>query len=320
MTATGGFVPATRDTGALGVHSIGEFVFAVPDLTVAQSFYDAFGLAVSEAGDGLDLATAGDRYRWGRLIPGRQKRLNHISFNCFEADLDRFKRRVEGLGIQLLDPPPGFAGNGLWFRDPDGILLEIRVGPKTSPDAKPPIETVSTESGVRRAPYRADAARAVPRRLSHLLCFTTDIDRAIQFYGRALGLRLSDRAGDGVAFLHGIHGSDHHLIAFGKSDGPGLHHVSWDVPSLDAVGLGAMTMADKGYARGWGFGRHVLGSNYFHYIRDPWGSYAEYSFDIDFIPAGTDWEGLAHTPENGFYLWGPEVPPDFVTNFETERG
>ena len=28
----------------------------------------------------------------------------------------------------------------------------------------------------------------------------------------------------------------------------------------------------------------VLGSNYFHYVRDPWGSFAEYSCDIDYIP------------------------------------
>ena len=27
-----------------------------------------------------------------------------------------------------------------------------------------------------------------------------------------LGLRLSDRSGNIVAFMHGIHGSDHHMI------------------------------------------------------------------------------------------------------------
>jgi hypothetical protein len=33
--------------------------------------------------------------------------------------------------------------------------------------------------------------------------------------------RLSDRSGDGIAFLHGIHGSHHHMIAFVKSSAPG---------------------------------------------------------------------------------------------------
>jgi catechol 2,3-dioxygenase len=56
------------------------------------------------------------------------------------------------------------------------------------------------------------------------------------------------------------------------------------------VGLGATQMADRGFASGWGLGRHVVGSNYFHYIRDPWGSYSEYSCDIDYIPKGCDWQ------------------------------
>ena len=113
--------------------------------------------------------------------------------------------------------------------------------------------------------------------------FTRDVDRAIGFYQDLLGLRLSDRSGEGIAFLHGVHGSDHHMIAFAKSEAPGLHHSSWDVASIDEIGLGAMQMADHGFVAGWGLGRHVLGSNYFHYVRDPWGSYAEYSSDIDYM-------------------------------------
>ena len=61
------------------------------------------------------------------------------------------------------------------------------------------------------------------------------------------------------------------MIAFVKSEGPGLHHCSWDVGSINDIGVGATHMADKGFTYGWGLGRHVLGSNYFHYIRDPWG-------------------------------------------------
>ena len=121
-----------------------------------------------------------------------------------------------------------------------------------------------------------------------------------------LGLRLSDRSGDLVAFMHGIHGSDHHMIAFVKSDGPGLHHLSWDVGSINDIGVGASHMAEKGFAYGWGLGRHVLGSNYFHYVRDPWGSYAEYSCDIDYIPVDTGLEGR-RPPAGGFVLHvGPE--------------
>jgi hypothetical protein len=78
-------------------------------------------------------------------------------------------------------------------------------------------------------------------------------------------------------------------------------------------------MSENGYSRGWGLGRHVLGSNYFRYIRDPWGSYAEYSFDIDHVPADASWEVWSPSPENSLYIWGPEVPEDFITNYETSE-
>ncbi len=40
------------------------------------------------------------------------------------------------MGIRRHSPPPGFDSNGLWPVDPDGLAIEIRVGPKTSPDGK----------------------------------------------------------------------------------------------------------------------------------------------------------------------------------------
>lgn len=76
-------------------------------------------------------------------------------------------------------------------------------------------------------------------------------------------------------------------------------------------------MLHAGHERGWGVGRHVLGSNYFYYVRDPWGSYSEYSFDIDFVPQGLQWPSADHPMEDSFYVWGPRVPEDFVRNFET---
>mgnify|MGYP001765274939 CR=1 FL=1 len=136
------------------------------------------------------------------------------------------------------------------------------------------------------------------------------------FLSNVLGMRLSDRSGDGIAFLHAVHGSDHHVVAFAKSEAPGYHHSSWDMAALEDVGLGGMQMAAKGRTRGWGPGRHVLGSNYFWYVQDPWGSFAEYSADIDYVPAGTQWTAGDFPPEDAFYLWGPGPPDDFVVNHE----
>jgi catechol 2,3-dioxygenase len=204
----------------------------------------------------------------------------------------------------------------VWFSDPDGNLLEIRVAPKTSPNEKSVFSAVSSGPGVQAAPYRSKAPVVRPRRLAHVLIFSTDVPRATNFYSRVIGLRMSDYSGDGIAFMHGIHGSDHHMMAFAKSNGPGLHHLSWDVGSVNDVGLGASQMADQGFTAGWGLGRHVLGSNYFHYVRDPWGSYCEYSADIDYIPSDHDWASGDRPGEDAFYLWGPQPPADFTTNYE----
>ncbi len=297
------------------MHSLDHFSLTVPDLAQAASFYRKFGLDVREDGETLGLHTDDRTHRWGSISEGAQKKLQYISFGVFADDLPWFRQHLDELGIVRLDPPSGADGSGIWFHDCDGLLLQIRVAEKSSPNEKSQTANPTSPPGRRWAPLRDSAAEVRPRRLQHVLVFTSDVSRSIDFYSRVLGLRLSDRSGE-VAFMHGVHGSDHHLVAFAKSAGPGFHHCSWDVSSVHEVGLGAMQMADQGFQRGWGLGQHVLGSNYFHYVRDPWGSYCEYSCGMDFIPCDLDWPAENHNPRNGFYLWGPEPPRDFTTNFE----
>jgi len=95
-----------------------------------------------------------------------------------------------------------------------------------------------------------------------------------------------------------------------------LTKPSWDVDNVNAVGEGAAQMAAAGFSKGWGTGRHVLGSNYFHYVQDPWGSFCEYSADVDFVSAGKNWPVGDFAPEDSLYLWGPDVPANFVRNTE----
>lgn len=316
MTQIRGMAPPPRRTGALGVHSVDHFNFAVPDLAVAQKFYGDFGLDVREEGEGLGLYTHGNAHRWGRIAEASAKRISYLSFGAYAEDLEPLRARLRRFDVVELDAPPGFQSNGFWFRDPDGMLVEIKAAEKSSPNEKSIVSNPSSLPGVQGSTPRSRAPFVRPRRLAHVLTFTRDISRAIGFYENVVGLRLSDRSGEGVAFMHGIHGSDHHMVAFAKSEGAGLHHLSWDVGSVHEVGLGAMQMADRGFTQGWGMGRHVLGSNYFHYVRDPWGSYAEYSSDIDYIPVDCDWPSGDHPGHDAFYVWGPNPPVDFVHNYE----
>ncbi|MEM5387682.1 VOC family protein [Paraburkholderia phymatum] len=325
---------ASRESGLLtaradrlgSVHSIDRVVMTVPDLAEAKRFFEAFGLRCDQQTTDapLNIGTREHPHVWLTLLAGAKKQLLYVRYGAYETDYTAIQEKAASLHLSGNAPhecASAITGTGgLWLTDPDGVQVQIVVADKSSPDAK----TRATEgkripAGKGAAPSRSTAPKVYPRYLSHVLFFTADVQKALDFYVGVLGLRLSDRSETDIAFLHGAYGSDHHLAAFVKADGPGVHHLSWDVGSVHEVGLGAEQMRRNGYTRGWGVGRHVLGSNYFYYVRDPWGSYAEYSFDIDYIPADLDWPAANHPGEDSFYVWGPEPPHDFATNYEVAR-
>ena len=310
----------TRRAGVTAVHSLDHFVFSVPDLDLAARFYDDFGLEVQRRDDRLHLHTFGHSHRWGTVLrAGATKRLQYLAFGAFADDVRALEQAARAARREIGGRASAGGDLGPLVQRPGG-----RAASTCSPRRRcRPRRSRSPRRRRRWRPARARRRRARrrrkvhPRRLSHVLLFTSDVARSQKFYADTLGLRLSDHSGDGIAFMHGAHASDHHMLAFAKSDGPGLHHSSWDVASIDEVGLGMEQMTAKGHTYGWGVGRHVVGSNYFHYARDPWGSFAEYSHDIDFIRADVEWRAKDHPPEDAFYVWGPPPPDYFIQNHET---
>lgn len=307
---------STTERAAFGIHSIDHFALDVPSLADAAHFLTAFGFEVETREGPLLLRTAGRDHVWVRVRQGARKRLAYLALNCFADDFAPLREQIVRAGGREAAPVPHAPAEGFWFEDPDGNLLRLLPGVKTTPSFKAPPPRDAALPRLRGARFRAEAPRAQPQRLSHVLMFTPDLGRAVAFYQRALGLALSDGSEDIVAFMHARHGSDHHLIAFAQGEAKGWHHSAWAVPDVDAVGLGKMQMLGAGYAQGWGVGRHVLGSNYFQYVRDPWGSYWEYSADIDFVSPGSGWPCGNHPPEDSLYLWGPDVPDYFFENTE----
>ncbi|KAA5842466.1 metapyrocatechase [Pseudomonas chlororaphis] len=292
-----------------GVHSLDHYALYVPSLSDARLFFGGFGLDVIECENGLNIK-ASDGHVWARILNGNRKSLAHLSFNCFGKDFDALHQQVELVGARF----EIVNDSGFWFRDPDNNLVQVKIGEKHMPNAV--AETIETTKELRGAVTRDKVVLVKPRRLSHVLLFSPDVQSAVSFYIRALGLKLSDHSQDIIAFIHARHGCDHHLVAFCKSTSKGFHHAAWDVENIDQVGNGAQQMAAAGYQQGWGVGRHCLGSNYFYYVRDPWGSFCEYSAHMDFIDAGVDWPAGDYPPENSLYLWGPDVPDYFVVNSE----
>lgn len=309
--------PSPRRPEVLAVHSVNRFVVTVPDIGAALRFYEAFGLDVRPVRGGIDLYSFGHPHHWASVVEaGDCKRLQYLSYGIYPEDAEAFRSLIEERRIACA-PHSLAQSEGLWLRNPDETPIQLVVAPKVSPSIKSTLAIrAPVPAGKGAASSRSGVEPVHPRHLSHLLCFTPDVTRMVAFQRDVLGLRLSDHSGDIIAFLHTPHGSDHHLVAFAKSHAPGLHHSSWDVASVDEVGLGAEQMRNAGWSEGWGVGRHVLGSNYFNYVQDPWGSFCEYSCDIDFVPHDVDWQAADHDAADSLYVWGPPVPQNFVTNTE----
>ncbi len=300
------------------IRNLQHYALTVPDVAIGAKFYTDFGLGACADGDRAVLRCEGRDQDQIILLEGPRKQLHHIAMGTRSDDLAALKARLAAARVALVDAPQGSEGDGLWFHDPDGVLVNVRVA-EAAPWRCAPQWQINTPGHTPRMGRPGHPPRGVPvrpTRLGHILRFTPQLERMVDFYTRVAGLKLSDRAQDIVAFLHTHGGSDHHVLAFLASDRPGFHHASFEVANIDEIGMGACSLLDKGYRDGWGFGRHVIGSNFFHYIRDPWMSLAEYFCDIDYIPADADWRPTNYAPQDALFVWGPKPPETFGANFE----
>ena len=256
------------------------------------------------------------------LLGGKpRKRLHHISLRA--DDLDDIAAKVTQFGGKLVAAPEGFQDSGLWVEDPHGMLIHLSDHPGDPELAQAPAFEINGPGRVirkRRSAVlpRSAYAPAKPLRLGHILVFTPDVMKSVAFVTEALGMGLADHAQDVIAFCCARTDSDHHVVAFAKSPGVGFHHASFQVGDPDEVGRGGRALLAKAGKGDWGFGRHTIGSNFFHYIQDPWGSWFEYYSDMDHIDDYSLWTTTNYAMEDSLASWGPPVPKDFVHNYEFE--
>ncbi len=299
------------------VKSVLHYALEVPDQTTGQRYYQDFGLVdATGSSDAVRLRTSRQERATVLLYGGPRKRLHHLAFGAPGEEFAAVRAALRGAGISEIDPPRGAPEGGIWVRDPDGHLVNVRDDAAEAVPSDPPVQLNgpghAPRQAVRGCPERGQTP--TPRRLGHVLLFTPHLERQIDFYTRVLGLRLSDRSRDVIAFIRC--NTDHHNLALLASSAPGFHHGSFEVGSIDEIATGAAHMADRGWQPGWGLGRHVIGSNFFYYIRDPWGGFAEYFHDLDYIPEDCAWAPRDFALEDALYLWGPPLPADFAENKE----
>lgn len=302
--------------GPLGV------VLSVPDLGPGIKFYTDAGLEARVEGDVARFFCAGQRHESITLLGGAQrKRIHHLLLRADPQRFDEARRAIVANGGNLIDAPAGFPANGVWLEDPHGLRVQLLDVPAEAP--LQPVEpfAINAPSRLVRRNRSAMLAKSSlgevkPLRLGHVLLFTPDVARSVQFFTDALGMGLADRSQDVVAFMCARRDSDHHVVAFAKSSATGFHHASFQVATPDEVGRGGCRLIGKGHTGNWGFGRHSIGSNFFHYIQDPWGSWFEYYADIDYISDYSQWTPTNYPLEDSLENWGPPPPHDFVRNYE----
>jgi catechol 2,3-dioxygenase-like lactoylglutathione lyase family enzyme len=298
------------------------FVLNVPDIAPGVKFYADAGLEVSVQGNVARFTCPGQNRESITLVGGAAKKtIHHLILRADPTLFDAVRRAVPAGDGQLIDAPAGFPTEGVWLKDPHGLCIHLLDAPADAPlKTAEPFEINAPGRLVRqnRSAMLAKQAQAVinPRRLGHVLLFSPDVLRTVKFFTEALGMRLADRSQDIIAFMCARWASDHHVVALAKSPGVGFHHASFQVATPDDVGRAGRALIAKGNKGNWGFGRHTIGSNFFHYIQDPWGSWFEYYCDIDYISDHDFWTPTNYDLEDSLENWGPELPHDFVHNYE----
>jgi catechol 2,3-dioxygenase-like lactoylglutathione lyase family enzyme len=291
------------------LHRIKSLTVGVPDVAAAARFYEEFGLrrtaaatfATTDGGDQLELVRTPTR-RLVRAVLGADD----------PDDVARAARALDRIGVGSAVAADGTHVGAV--EPATGVQVLIAVDPRVAQRSVPaPVyngpgrllrTNARAEGVIRTGPVR-------PRRLGHFVLGTTDFPTTYQFFVDGLGFKISDVIKDVGVFLRCS--TDHHNVLVQRSPAPFLHHTSWQVDDVDEIGRGAMAMLAADPQRHvWGLGRHYAGSNFFWYLKDPAGNFAEYHSDMDSIPEDAIWTPETLEGARGLFQWGPPPPPSFL--------
>jgi catechol 2,3-dioxygenase-like lactoylglutathione lyase family enzyme len=291
----------------MALHRLTTVTVGVPDVDAAAAFYRDFGL--DDLGGGRFATTDGGEQL--RLVPADRRGLQRLGLGADDPDdLDRIASSLAAIGVTSTRD-----NDGLHALDPTtSTAVTVSVAPRL--DVTPtPAEVFNAPGRTERAGERADAVLREnvvrPRRLSHVVLGSTDADATHRFFTEGLGFKVSDRIPGVGAFMRCS--TDHHNVLVQGAPVTFLHHTSWMVDDVDEVGRGGARMVAADPARHvWGMGRHHIGSNFFWYLRDPAGNFAEYASDLDVIVDDELWRAEDFADMRAIVSWGPPVPASFI--------
>ncbi len=241
------------------------------------------------------------------------------------AERDDVARLAAATGARVARLPESLGGVCVDLRDPGGGLVRVVCDPlqlTALPDQRPlPINAGRHVARINAA-QRPPREPAAVQRLGHVVLQRTAFRRTLDWYLKMLGLLVSDflffagqrERGPVMAFIRcdrGATPADHHTLALTLGPSNRYVHSAYQVADLDALAAGGEYLADHGYRRSWGIGRHIQGSQIFDYWRDPDGFLVEHYTDGDLFDASLE-PGWAPMSASGLAQWGPPATRDFL--------
>lgn len=288
----------------MALHQLSSVTIGVPDPAATRDYYSDFGLT-SSAGDWLATSDGGNQLC---VVDAPSRRLIEIVVGVDDSDdVDAVAARLAALDVAVArmddsvsacEPIAGFRAIA---RVADRIDQQERSAAVYNAPGRIERSGMRAPGVLRDNPVR-------PRKLGHAVLGSTDMEATRRFFAEGLGFKLSDEIKGHGAFLRCS--TDHHNVLVLQAPVNFLHHTSWQVDDVDEVGRGATTMLESHPERHvWGLGRHHAGSNFFWYLKDPAGNFAEYYSDMDCIIDDQLWTPEVFEGAKGLFNWGPPPPP-----------
>lgn len=292
----------------MSLHRVSSFTYSVPNVAETIAYYTEFGL--TDNGDGSLSTVDGGRQLY--VEQGPYRRISGIVLGADDPDdIGRITASLTKLGVDVTAQE-----DRLVTADPVMRLrVEVLVEPRVVQERREPAP-VNGPGRVERVNERAAGVMREqpvrPRRLGHVALVSGESTTSLKFFTEGLGFKVSDYANSKEsAFMRCS--ADHHNVAVFGGPVSFPHHSSWQVDDVDDIGRGAENLlAGHEERKGWGFGRHFAGSNFFWYLKDPAGTFSEYYADMDQITDDDLWKPEVCEGKSGLYSWGPSVPEGFM--------
>jgi hypothetical protein len=316
--------PGRSRNPVIKVRDIAWLEFEKPDLVRAEAFARAFGFQVSvSTPDELHLRGTDSGSACVIVRRGARSRFVGVAFAAHdEVDVITL---AEAAGVPTRALPETTGGLVAELVDPSGIPVRVVAGMRdlpALPAQRPQVVNAGHQVVRVNATQRPLRAPARVQRLGHVVLQSTRYLQALNWYLDNLGMIVSDflyfpgqrDRGPAMSFIRcdrGATPADHHTLAMALGPANRYVHSAYQVADLDALAAGGEYLAERGYFRSWGIGRHIQGSQLFDYWRDPDGFLVEHFTDGDMFDNTLE-PGWAPFTATGLAQWGPPVSKDFL--------